>query len=85
MARNFRGEDDGKRVVDHEGNEVGTVELTGDSDEYADMKSAPGITKGIKEMLGWGSDDDSGRLHGEHVEEVTDEEVRLREPQERRE
>ncbi|QCJ46916.1 MULTISPECIES: PRC-barrel domain containing protein [Haloprofundus] len=84
MSRNFRGEDRGKRVVDHEGNEVGTIELVDDNDEYANVERGGSITEGIMEMLGWESDGDS-RLHREHVMEMNDEEVRLKEPQERRE
>ncbi|KTG07877.1 hypothetical protein AUR64_01175 [Haloprofundus marisrubri] len=82
MSRNFRGEDEGKRVVDHEGNDVGTIELVGDNDEYANVERGGSITEGLMEMLGWESDDDN-RLHREHVEEANDEEVRLKEPQAR--
>ncbi|WP_224333248.1 hypothetical protein [Haloprofundus halobius] len=82
MSRNFRGEDEGKRVVDHEGNEVGTIELAGDNAEYADVERGGSITEGLMEMLGWESDDDS-RLHREHVKEMKGDEVHLKEPQER--
>jgi hypothetical protein len=77
MARNFRVEDHGKDVVDHGGNHVGTLSFTGDNDEYAEMQSSPGITEGIKQMLGWG-DDDRGELRNEHVDQITEEEVKLR-------
>jgi hypothetical protein len=82
MSRNFRGDDEKKRVVDHEGNDVGTIELVGDNGEYADVERGGSLTEGIMEMLGWESDDDR-ELHREHVDEVTDDEVRLKAPQER--
>ena len=68
--------DEGKTVVDRDGNEVGTIDRVEHGTAYIDADE--GLIDGIKSMLG---DDGDGTytLVGTDVERVTDDEVRLRE------
>jgi hypothetical protein len=76
MARAFRGEDRGKDVVDEEGNTVGTVSLVDDG--QAEMNATPNLTGALRDFLGWGTDDDSGQLKRDHVDEIGEDKVRLK-------
>ena len=73
----FADSDEGKRVIDSRGDEIGRiVEVRGDS-AYVDPD--PGIGDTIRSKLGWNSPDgDSYRLEARHVDTVTGEEIRLR-------
>ena len=76
MAHQFTNDDEGKTVVNADGDSIGRVmEIRGNS---AYVEPDPGITDSVKSKLGWGdSDEDTYELRDEHVETVTDDEVRI--------
>jgi hypothetical protein len=76
MARAFRGEDRGKDVVDEDGTTVGTISLV--EDDHAEMDATPDLTGALRDFLGWGDDDESGRLERDHIDEIGEDKVRLR-------
>lgn len=77
MCVNFTGDDEGKRVVNANGEEIGMVKEVSGGAVHVDPD--PGITDTIKSKLGWGDDDaDTYRLDESNVESISDDEVRLR-------
>lgn len=70
------GDDEGKRVVSSDGDEVGMItEVQGGT---AQVDPDPDMFDSIKSKLDWGdSDRDTYPLSGDNVAEVTDDEVRL--------
>lgn len=69
--------EEGKRVVDHNGDVVGRVTNVHDGQAYVDPD--PGITGTIKSKLGWEEEDADDYPLAEHeVEEVNDDEIQLR-------
>lgn len=73
---NFTENDEGKPVVDADGDEVGIVaEVRGNR---AFVEPDPGITDKIMAKLGWGdADEDTYELDQGDVETITDDEVRI--------
>lgn len=70
-------EDEGKRVVSTDGDNVGMITEVRGGTAYVDPD--PGMFDSIKSKLDWGdADEDSYPLSGDKVAEVTDDEVRLR-------
>lgn len=79
MDRTTITEDDqGKRVVNVQGDEIGMItEVEGDT---AYVNPDPGITDTISSKLGWSdASEDDYQLHNDQVKTVTDKEVRLKE------
>ncbi|MFC7203116.1 PRC-barrel domain containing protein [Haloferax namakaokahaiae] len=73
----FTDDDEGKRVVNPNGDDIGRVIEVRHGVAYVDPD--PGITDTLKSKLGWGdSDEESYRLDNENVETVTDDTVRLK-------
>lgn len=69
-------DDEGKKVVDENGNDVGMVTRVEGTTAYVDPD--PGITDRIMSSLGWeGSEEDEYALTEDRIETVTDDEVRL--------
>lgn len=68
--------DEGKRVVNARGDEIGRVIEVEHGDAYADPD--PGLTETFVSKLCWGDgqDEDTYRLDGNHIDAVTDDEVR---------
>jgi hypothetical protein len=79
MARKFSDDDRNKEVVTAEGDRIGTIHDVNDG--RATVKrddDSDGLTDKIKDMLGWGDDDDN-ELRDEHVDSYDDDNrVRLR-------
>jgi hypothetical protein len=76
MAHNFTEDDEGKKVVDEAGEEVGVVASVEHGTVH--VEPDPGITDTISAKLGWGDrDEDTYPLQEESVESVTDDEIRL--------
>lgn len=77
MAHTFTEDDEGKTVVNDEGEEVGMVATVEHGTAYVDPD--PGLTDTIKSTLGWGDSDDEDTypLQEESVASVTDDEVHL--------
>ena len=76
MCAKFSDDDEGKRVVNADGDEIGVIEtVKGGS---AHVNPDPGITDTIKSRLGWGdSDEETYELDERNVESITDDEVRI--------
>jgi hypothetical protein len=76
MTTRFTSDDEGKKVVNADGDGIGMItEVRGDT-AYVDPD--PGITDSVMSKLGWGdSDEETYALRDDHVETVTDDEVRL--------
>jgi hypothetical protein len=77
MRTNITGDDEGKGVVNADGDRVGLVkEVSGGT---AHIDPDPGVTDKIKSKLGWGDmDEDTYPLQEANIDAVTDDEVRLK-------
>lgn len=76
MAISLTDADEGKRVIDANGNEVGIVSTV--EGETALVDPDPNLTDDIKSSLGFGdADEDTFPLQTADVAEVTDDEIRL--------
>jgi hypothetical protein len=72
----FTDSDEGKRVVDGNGNKIGMVSEVRGSTAY--VNPDPGMGDTIKSKLGWGDvSAEDYALEEAHVSSVTDDEVRL--------
>lgn len=77
MCVNFTDDDEGKRVVNSNGEEIGIVQSVEGGMVHVDPD--PGMADSIKSKLGWGdSDEDTYALDEDNVESISDDEVRLR-------
>jgi len=68
-------DDEGKRVVNANGEEIGVVQNVSSGTAHVDL--SPGITDTIKSKLGWGDQDEETPLDEDKVETITDDEVRV--------
>jgi sporulation protein YlmC with PRC-barrel domain len=70
-------DDEGKRVVNSHGDDVGRVVEVRQGTAHVDPD--PGITDTLMSKLGWGDgqDEDTYRLDSSSIETVTDDEIRL--------
>ncbi len=76
MSPNFTDDDEGKRVVNADGEEIGMI--TGVEHGTAHVDPDPGITDSVRSKLGWGdADEDTYALDDDNVDSITDDEVRL--------
>lgn len=76
MSAQFTDDEEGKRVVNENGDEIGVVESV--EGDMAHVEPDPGMTDTIKSKLGWGdADEETYALEADHVEEITDDEIRL--------
>ena len=77
MARtNLTENDEGKKVVNAEGEEIGIV--SGFRGGQAFVDPDPSITDKIMSKLGWqDADADDYALDEDHVEQITDDEIHL--------
>lgn len=76
MAHSFTDDDEGKKVVNDQGEDVGII--AGVEHGTAYVEPDPGMTDKIKSKLGWNErDEDTYPLQEESIESVTDDEVRL--------
>ncbi|MFC4359864.1 PRC-barrel domain containing protein [Halobium salinum] len=73
---NFDDDDEGKEVVDANGDTVGRIVSVEHGTAHVDPD--PGLTDTIKSKLGWGdADEDTFPLQEAKVAEVSDDQVRL--------
>ncbi|TYT63825.1 PRC-barrel domain containing protein [Natrialba swarupiae] len=78
MGEEPTAEDDGKRVIDGSGDEVGVVVDVDDGTAYVEPNQEIGGE--LKSRLGWGRDAQSRYpLRLDAIDEITDGEIRLRE------
>lgn len=76
MCANFSDHDEGKRVVNADGDEIGIVEHVEGSTVH--INPDPGMTDTIRSKLGWGdSDEETYELDESNVDSITDDEIRL--------
>lgn len=76
MARDFESDDEGKRVVTSDGDEVGTIERA--SGSTAHVKPVDDLSRSIRRRLGWSEEgEETYRLETSKVDRITDDEVRL--------
>jgi hypothetical protein len=78
MARTRLNEtDEGKKVIDSEGNEIGIVSGFRGGRAYVDPD--PGLADSVLSTLGWSDiDEEDYALDQDDVDTVTDDEVRLK-------
>jgi hypothetical protein len=75
-STNFTESDEGKNVINQNGETIGRVVEVEGNRAYVDPD--PGVTDTIMSKLGWGSrDEGSYLLESGKVESITDDEVRL--------
>jgi hypothetical protein len=76
MDQNITEGDEGKRVVDSDGNDVGIVKSVETGTAYVDPD--PGITDTVMSKMGWGDPDrETYPLDSGKVDTVTGDEIRL--------
>jgi len=76
MTDEITDDDQGKSVVNADGDQLGMIEEVRHGTAY--VNPDPGITDQIKTRLGWGdADEDAYPLQSERIETITSEEVRL--------
>ena len=69
-------DDEGKRVVDTEGEPIGMIEAVSGGKAYVDPE--PGLVEQIKSLLGWeDADEEDYAIDEENIERVTDDEVEI--------
>lgn len=77
MRSNITDDDEGKRVVNADGDQVGLVKDVDAGTAHVDPD--PSMTDKIKSKLGWGDmDEDTYPLQEANVDAVTDDEIRLK-------
>jgi hypothetical protein len=70
-------DEEGKRVVTEHGDDIGVIaEVRGGT---AHVDPDPSVMDSIKAKLGWGDTEGTHALDPDHVMDVTEDEVRLRE------
>ena len=76
MCADFTDDDEGKRVVNADGDQIGLIETVEHGTVH--VNPDPGITDSIKSKLGWGdADGETYELDESNVESITDDEIRL--------
>ena len=77
MCAQFTSQEEGKRVVNNNGDVIGVVESVEAGTPY--VKPDPGVTDTIMATMGWGdADEETYALDEQDVEAITDDEVRIR-------
>lgn len=77
MVRNFKTEDEGKRVVTADGETVGMIETV--SGSKAHVKPDTGLSQSIRRRLGWSEEGhDTYELRKSNVHDITDDEITLK-------
>jgi len=78
MAETLTDDDEGKSVVDADGQELGVFSGVRDGDPY--VNPGPDMTEQVMSKLGWGGadTDEDIELPEDSIETVTDDEIRLR-------
>ncbi|ELY59794.1 MULTISPECIES: PRC-barrel domain-containing protein [Natronococcus] len=78
MCATFTEEDEGKDVVNANGDQIGIVSEVDAGTAY--VNPDPGMTDTLKSQLGWGDADDeeSYPIDDNNVKAVTDREIRLK-------
>lgn len=73
---NLTDDDEGKKVVNAQGDQIGIVSEVKSGSAYIDPD--PGITDKVRSKLGWNdADEDTYMLPSDSIDAVTDDEIRL--------
>lgn len=76
MCAHYTDDEEGKRVVTSDGDEIGMVKEVSGGKLHVDPD--PGMTDSIKATLGWGdADEGTYELDDNQIERVTSDEVHL--------
>lgn len=76
MNQNITEEDEGKRVVDHEGNEIGMISDVRGGTAYVDPD--PGVTETVMSKLGWEDvEEEDYPLDETRIDTITHDEIHL--------
>ena len=77
MSPEFTADDEGKRVIDADGEQIGLIESVTQGEAH--VNPDPSVTDTIKSALGWGeADEETYKLDRKNVDTITEDEVRLR-------
>ncbi|MFC7068767.1 hypothetical protein [Halobaculum lipolyticum] len=76
MTRNFRAEDEGKRVVTADGDEIGTVEQVVGA--MAHVRPSGSLSQSVRRRLGWAEESDTYELRTSTVDVITSDEIALK-------
>jgi len=77
MTRNFRSEDEGKRVVTADGDEIGTIEKT--SGSMAHVKPSENLSQSVRRRLGWAEEgEETYELQTSNVDSIESDHVMLK-------
>ncbi|MEM4781152.1 MAG: PRC-barrel domain containing protein [Halalkalicoccus sp.] len=77
MCAQLTSEDEGKDVVDANGEKIGVVQSVRAG--TAHVNPDPGVTDELKSTLGWGdADEDTYALDDHRIEAVTDDAIQVR-------
>lgn len=77
MCAQLTSEDEGKDVVDPNGEKIGVVQSV--QAGTAHVNPDPGVTDELKSTLGWGdADEETYALDDHRIEAVTDDEIQVR-------
>lgn len=77
MSIEFTDDDEGKPVVDPDGDQIGIVSSVDDDGAFVDPD--PGVSDTVMSKLGWGeADQEDFPLDESSIDKVTDREVRLK-------
>lgn len=78
MVRNFQSEDEGKSVMTKDGEIVGTVEKTTNTEIH--VKPDSGLSQSIRRRLGWAEkDQETFSVQKSKVQEISDDGIQLKE------
>lgn len=73
---NINDSDEGKKVVNTEGEQIGMISEVKGGEAYVDLD--PDLSDKIRSKLGWDdADQDAYKLPADSIDEVTDDEVRI--------
>jgi len=76
MVRNFRASDEGKTVLNADGDEIGTIDSVSNNRAYVMPKQ--GLSDRIRQRLGWEEDEETYELKHSRVADIAGDEVHLR-------
>jgi len=77
MVRNFRSNDEGKKVVDADGDEIGTIDRVSGNKAYVSPKAR--LSQSIRKRLGWEEEEaETYELMHSEVDSFSGDEIRLK-------
>jgi hypothetical protein len=76
MVRNFDDNDEGKRVVTADGDEVGVV--SGAEETRLHITPTENLSRSVRRRLGWSEDEDDYVLRKSKVDSIAGDEIHLK-------